>query len=332
MTIPFAQVDLRFGLVRARDFTNVGVFQPWPGQFQRAHVAFEPPFPDDDVRVFVTATNEDLGPTDHHAAVVGVVDSVTNDGFDLFARSTDCASGSSSFTWLAVWGKALDAPRREVIELRMARVQPGSLEPKGMQLSPDCTPGDTGTWPTVPFSRPIVDGQGTPLDPTILLTQSHSLLLTSATFKSWAACVGMLRGDTPSGFNLTARNFDLLYGFPTYHYLALARSDQGPVQSKVDELRVAMGEATFSLMPGGPYKSWADRPVYFDAPFITPPIILLTARSAPGMGVSDVRAFHPVASTPDQWGFTLMARSADPEFGTMNVNWLALGCGEACGG
>jgi hypothetical protein len=110
MTIPFAQVDLRFGLVRARDFTNVGVFQPWPGPFEHAHVDFVPPFPDDDVRVFITASNEDLGPNDHHAAVVGVADSVKKDGFDLFARSTDCVVGSSSCTWLAVWGKPLSHP------------------------------------------------------------------------------------------------------------------------------------------------------------------------------------------------------------------------------
>ena len=145
MTIPFAQVDLRFGLVRARDFTNVGVFQPWPGPFEHAHVHFVPPFPDDDVRVFITASNEDLGPNDHHAAVVGVADSVKKDGFDLFARSTDCVVGSSSCTWLAVWGKPLShpEPRRELIELRMARVRPLSLVPSLTILTPDCTSADT---------------------------------------------------------------------------------------------------------------------------------------------------------------------------------------------
>ena len=100
-TIPFAQLDFRFGFVLAQSFTNQGAFDTWAGPFQRAEITFSPPFPSDDVRVFLTPTNESLAATEHHAAVVGVAHRISRNGFELQARSTDCAIGSSSFNWPA---------------------------------------------------------------------------------------------------------------------------------------------------------------------------------------------------------------------------------------
>jgi H-type lectin domain len=71
-------------------------------------------------------------------------------------------------------------------------------------------------------------------------------------------------------------------------------------------------------------------PIYFDAPFLASPIVLMTAQSRAVQGPSDLRAFHGIANHVDQYGFTINVRSADFESGTMN--WIAFGCGEACGG
>src|SRR5262245_54424789 len=94
-TIAFDQVNLQFGFKLSGTFTNQGFFAPWPGNFCHVRVIFNPPFlDDDDVRVFLTPTNEKLNAdTQPHAAVVGVAHRVNREGFELWARSTDCADG-----------------------------------------------------------------------------------------------------------------------------------------------------------------------------------------------------------------------------------------------
>jgi hypothetical protein len=115
LNAPFKLVDLAFGSVKFDTLVpNAGEFAPWVGPFQHRQVPFGHTFEDENVCVFITPTNEGSGISgefnDHHAAVVGVAYHVTKTDFELYARSTDCAKGLSSFNWLAVSSKQLAPP------------------------------------------------------------------------------------------------------------------------------------------------------------------------------------------------------------------------------
>ena len=58
----------------------------------------------------------------------------------------------------------------------------------------------------------------------------------------------------------------------------------------------------------------------------------MTAQTAKNQAPHEIRAFHGIAAWIDQYGFTMMVRSADDRLGVMQMNWIAFGCGEACGG
>jgi hypothetical protein len=338
MTFPFAELDLRFGFVLARAFSSLGFYNPWPSPFQRADVTFNPPFDDDEVQVFLTPTKEDILPSDHHAAVVGVAHKVTKSGFELSARSTDCGAGFSSFNWLAINRKPLGPQRHRpgpTLEIRMARVQPlheGELK-YVRTFTANCIPGDTAQWPRIPYSRPFETATHDPLSPIVFITQSttdYDPALPTGFGSTICASVGMLRNTSSKDFGLAARNFDKTLGAPKYNYVALARHP-GATQSlsNIEDLRVTSGDFLFTLEAGGWSGDWGALPIYFDAPFLAPPIILMTAQTRDPSG--DVRAFLGIANHADQYGFTISVRNADFEAGTVTMNWVAFGCGQACG-
>jgi hypothetical protein len=142
----------------------------------------------------------------------------------------------------------------------------------------------------------------------------------------------MVRGTTHEQFDLTARNFDVYLAHPKYNFVALAKTTDRASLANITDLRVDFGDVTLSVGPGGQFGDREDRAIYFTAPFLAPPIMLLTARTLPSQSGSDLRAVHPVAHNVDQYGFTAMARSADHRAGTMTLSWIAFGCDEACGG
>lgn len=47
-------------------------------------------------------TANDLKVQGHNAAVVGIAQDVTPNGFTLSARNSDCASGQAGFYWVAI--------------------------------------------------------------------------------------------------------------------------------------------------------------------------------------------------------------------------------------
>ena len=337
MTFPFAQLDLQMGFVTKAEFSSLGFYNAWPSPFQRALVQFQTAFPDDDVQVFVTPTSEGFDPNvEHHAAVIGVAHNVKSDGFELWARSTDCAAGSSSFNWFAVHRKPLVHGRSQPVEIRLARVQPLHGSPTALvfpvMLAPDCQPGDTAVWPTIPFGRPMEDANQVPLSPLVFITQATTEYDPAISLSLWTgippicACVGMLRGTNGKQFDLAARNFDVTLGSPKYKYVALAGSDTPPTAaSQIDDLKVTSGDMLFDLQPGGQQGDWGLIPIYFDSPFLTPPIVMMTAQSRSTQLDTDLRAFHGIANHVDQYGFTMAVRSADPESGSMMMTWLAFG-------
>jgi hypothetical protein len=81
----------------------------------------------------------------------------------------------------------------------------------------------------------------------------------------------------------------------------------------------------FDLQAGGQESDWGLVPIYFDSPFLTPPIVMMTAQSRSAQRDTELRAFHGIANHVDQYGFTMAVRSADPDFGSMTMNWIALG-------
>jgi hypothetical protein len=330
------------GFVTKTKFSSLGFYNAWPSPFQRATVPFATvqfpaPFPDDDVQVFVTPTSESLDlNVEHHAAAIGVAHNVKKDGSERWARSTDCAAGSCSFNWFAVHRKPLAhaRPPSQTVEIRLARVQPlhnfSAAFP--VVLAPDCQPGDTAVWPTIPFGRPMEDANHKPLSPLVFITQATTEYDPVFSLSIWTgippicACVGMLRGTNGKQFDLAARNFDVTLGSPKYKYVALAGSDTPPTAaSQIDDLKVTSGDMLFDLQPGGQQGDWGLIPIYFDSPFLTPPIVMMTAQSRSTQLDTDLRAFHGIANHVDQYGFTMAVRSADPESGSMMMTWLAFG-------
>jgi len=337
MTFPFAQLDLSMGFVTTTAFSRLGFYNAWPSSFQRATVQFPAAFPDDDVQVFVTPTSEGFDPNvEHHAAAIGVAHNVKKDGFELWARSTDCAAGSCSFNWFAVHRKPLvhARPPSQTVEIRLARVQPlhdfSRVFP--VVLARDCEPGDTALWPTIPFGRPMENANQAPLSPLVFITQATTEYDQAFSLYLWtglppiSACVGMLRGTNGKQFDLAARNFDVTIGAPKYNYVALAGSNTAPTAaSQITDLKVTSGDVLFDLQAGGHQGDWGLIPIYFDSPFLAPPIVMMTAQSRSTQTQDDLRAFHGIAYHVDQYGFTVAVRSADPDSGSMMMNWIAFG-------
>ena len=99
--------------------------------------------------------------------------------------------------------------------------------------------------------------------------------------------------------------------------------DHGSEQNTDDYFR--------NVFPGTPYPVSADGEdgdsldfaIYFDRPFLTPPVVLATAR--------ETNAIVTIARNVTTHGFTLHARNTDSVPRHALFYWIAIGCVEGCG-
>lgn len=303
MSTQINQTDFQFGTVTARHFSEHCV----PGDWETCPIIFPKPFDEKTPRVIVTANNENVDKGAHNAAVVGIAQKVTPTGFVLAARNSDCARGFAGFNWTAV----LETPgeqKEKPVNLRM-----GVLQPKKFQS--DCTAGDWNSW-GVNFS--------TKLEKCVALLTASNLNV-----KPWhqddtlwyhnPAVVGIVQDLTPTGFTLAARNSDCAEGYCTFYYVALSQINAGKADLWVDtgeEIAQHFGPDCKS----GDWKGWT---ISFSEPFLTPPVVLVTANDLKVQGHNAAVVGIAQDVTPN--GFTLSARNSDCASGQAGFYWVAIG-------
>ena len=95
---PVENVIIQTGKAHAQFFNEDCV----SGDTRSQSVGFFPGFPGDGIRVIVTPTNLDVAKDEYNAAVVGIAQNVSAQGFTLLARNSDCKAGATNFYWMAV--------------------------------------------------------------------------------------------------------------------------------------------------------------------------------------------------------------------------------------
>jgi hypothetical protein len=287
----------------------------WPitfpsGKFPRAPV------------VVVTPNNQGMpDPTTHNAAAVGMVEGISNKGFTLDARNTDCAAGFAGFNVMAVL--EIGGPKQVVPSLHIGVTPP-------QHFQPDCIVGDTITSQQA-FLSPMSQ-------PTVLLTASNLNIKPFETGYSPqgdnlvayhnSPVVGIVQEPTHRDFTLRARNSDCSSGDGAFYYAAV---DAIPKPQGYGDLWIDTGLISpMSFSASCTLGDTQSQSVVFHRPFLTPPIVLLTATDT-GLQVNDPRAFSVgIAQDVTPYGFTLTARNSSCYPGKTNFFWIAIGCGPGC--
>jgi hypothetical protein len=272
-------------------------------------------------------------------APVVVVKNVTATGFDLFARNLNNQRGTSAFSWLA----ALGVPDRRGASYD-ARL--GVLQTK-MVSGPLTT-----AWPGIWYSRPLV---GVGNEAAILLT-SHCNTGPCREGDPWrnaavvASVYPMLGTTAPpdDGFGVGAVNVENP-GRSGFYYASFIDArphmerdvpnaldlwlDHGSEHNVEDSYQY--NNVTWPtppnrrLKPGTVQGDWLYLDVYFDRPFLTPPVVLLTARDPRSSTRQNPLAMAAVNVSTH--GFTVSARNTDTVDAMAEFFWIAIGCSEGCG-
>ena len=85
------------------------------------------------------------------------------------------------------------------------------------------------------------------------------------------------------------------------------------------------------LKAGGTAGDWLYLDVYFDRPFQTPPVVLLTARDNDGDVKKHFNPLIPIAQNVSTHGFTAALRNTDTIDAMGEFYWVAIGCNAGCG-
>lgn len=330
---------VRFGVTALVDFRANGGWKSIDVVFA---APFGPPKPGSPKgvpqRISVVAT-----PLHMRVAPVVVVKNVTATGFTLLARNAMNKDGEAAFSWLAVLGVP------ESRALRNYDVRLGVLQTKIL------TPPHITSWPGIWFSQPLVGNGGAPA---ILLT-GHNMAGPSRDDQPWrnaasVASVYPLAGSpTPippdDGFSVGALNVESA-GRSGFYYAAFIQvGSVGNVSPDVGNLWLDHGsehgvEDAFqyngvawptppnrTLQPGAEPGDWVHLDVYFDRPFLTPPVVLATARDADPNPQRHHNPLATIAQNVTTHGFTLSARNTDTVVAMAEFYWIAIGCASGCG-
>lgn len=139
--------------------------------------------------------------------------------------------------------------------------------------------------------------------------------------------------DASQGVTVLARNQDGTEGQCAFYHVALGgdRADLLDPQILVETGTTSEAHAIEPASFGGWSYATEYWHIYFSRPFLTPPVVLVSAveggsvASEPGLApVQCVGQAHDV--TP--YGFTLVARNASDVRGKAFLHWVALGCSE----
>ena len=139
--------------------------------------------------------------------------------------------------------------------------------------------------------------------------------------------------DVSQGVTLRARNQDGTAGQCAFYHVALGgdRTDLLDPQILVETGTTSEAHVIEPVSLGGwPYATeyWH---VYFARPFLTPPVVLVSAVDEGSVaGEPTLAAVQCVGQAHDvtPFGFTLVARNTTNARGKIFLHWVALGCSE----
>ena len=270
--------------------------------------------------------------------VVAVITAVTAKDFTFRIRNADPdqMAESVSLDWLAVLGVPDSNPTAaQQMDARLSVLQPKRFD--GYKNS--------RTWPRIWFSRPMNPTKaGAP--PILLCTQTglncspDSTLATVGTAgdlegSDQLRADNIIDGVNDFGFSLRAVDVDSVGGPAGFSAAAfVANGDPDPQQGgpsithlwfdhgsekNVDTyFKDAVFPGTpYPVAPGGQNGDWRTVDVYFDRPFLTPPLVFATGRGRTPL----VCVVRKVTTH----GFTLSARNTDTVDGHALFHWVAIG-------
>lgn len=343
---PFINTTIRAGSTGGQLFK-----EHWDTQiFHVTYDELDPTFTFDPamVRIIITANSQREHPDDYTCAPVGYVQNIGPTGFDIIALNTDSQGGQAGFNWMAIAETPEPASRR-IFGLRMALSHP-------LHFEVSATLGDWQIF-RIPFSTPFISSFKT--FPVRLLTGSnhgraltmtivpdHRDLTPASLYTLFSAepyvgeggvvgAVGVatdfFQPDSNHGVTFLARNQDAFGGQCAFYHVAL---DGDPHDLLDPQILVDTGTTPDALevFSGGDLRGYRYWHIYFSRPFLTPPVVLLTATD---QGVVDMQPTLPPVQTIGQaydvtpYGFTLVARdTSNLDTGKTFLHWVALGCTE----
>ena len=334
MASPHNHFQVQYGIVPSRNFSP----SCESGDWEFFDIIFPRPFEADPVRVFLCGNNHSLPRGDRQCAAVAIARDVTRAGFTLAARNSDCSRGSCGFNWIAIYdaGKPVESP---------VSIKTGFVHPVGFERH--CLPWDWHTW-NVRFSTmfndlPVVFSTANSLG----VRDSQVLMNGGNIGRAFLnpAVVGLTQEPTLAGFTLAGRNSDCGWGNAGFYYAAFSLKPAGD-----DELLVEAGEVLPRLFwqacSEGDWQEWL---VYFETPFLIPPVVILTANNLNVPYWDHNPAVVGVVRDVTTHYFTLAARNSDcaggPRSGVFGqtwgepidpsglagLYWLALGYPSKCG-
>lgn len=343
--------SVRFGFTPPLKFkSTLTPGEDWKSYAVTFTTPFVPPMPGIPkgvpLQISVVAT-----PTNNQVAPVVVIKNVTSTGFTLWARNVMYKEGSSQFAWLAVLGMQEGSP--SPINVRL-----GILQTKVL-----ASPQSGVYWPGIWYSTALPPGGAQP--PAVLLTAHNisgpSLGDKNSVWNNPAAVVSSYPmnggvGTPPSlltpeaGFAAVAINVDT-DGRCGYYYAAfvdvlrtaaVTRDTSDASELWLDHGSDKGAEDSFEyvgspftppnrqMKPGGVPGDWVYLDVYFDRPFLTPPIVLATARDTDPITRQVRNPIIPIAQNVTTHGFTMAMRNTDSVDATAEFYWVAIGCKEGC--
>lgn len=302
------KISLRAGACPASTFAPSGVHGDWITY----HVPFEPALPDSaegQVRVVVSASDAGGDINVHQAAPVPVVGELSPRGFTAWMRNSDVSGGDSGINWIAVAEVPDTAAPIAGAGSPSPKLRFGTLQPQHFQVN-----GYRGDWRrwAVSYGSSI----GFTEIPIAVLTTTNDNVRVHA-----AASVGICAGASKNGVNVAARNSDVTAGASNFGYVAAQ-----PLAGGRPDLLVDTGTVSpryFDLV--GTAGDWQVWNVSFAEPFLTAPVILLSANDAGGAMGSYARAAVGSVFDVSTEGFTLAARNSDVCAGPAGFTWIAVG-------
>lgn len=307
---------------------------------------------------------------DDNCFPVGVAANIRPDGFTLLARNSENVDFWSSFYWLAVIQKPDDipgAPQRHV-DVRFGPIQPPRIfYPSGKpgdKQSWDVNYGDENTFPTSidntpddplykkPFVYVTASNWHIPPHPIIYLEvfeiggEDPKIDVKRVGAYQNMSVVGKVASSLTPGFLLYGRNAERFFDLPgvcSFSYAAFTRTDNpSSFNVFVDSGNILGLNYEQAGKLGDKHPQFFDvvdknTEVTFKKPFLTPPVVLITA-FIPGQGFTlDETSSSPpspvgIARFVTTHGFTLSSRnSSGCHSGLASMGWVALGCGQGCG-
>ena len=264
-------------------------------------------------------------------AVVPCATKVNSAGFTFFGRNADPRKdGDVAFNYLAVLAAIQDNTRTE-----------GQLEGRLQVLQPKLFDQylDQHMWPRIWYSEPYATR--TPKTPRVFLTANN--LNVESQNPATAGCVDEL-ADLPGllsdGFSVRALNVDSVGGHSGFFAASfIVRDlndpppdtatqniwvDQGSENRAEDYYRAAVfGGVPYPLSPGGQSGDWRSLNIYFDHPFLVPPVVLASGR--------EENPVIPLIRDVTTHGFTAGVRNTDSVGRHALFDWVALRCSDGCG-